>query len=64
MTPRIETWKEIAAHVGRSVWWCQRAARWEGKQRLPVFYVGRTPAVTHQDLAVWDKVMMKVRAGR
>ena len=37
--PYVETWKRIAAHIGRSERWCRYSAN-QPVDPLPVFYVG------------------------
>jgi len=52
---RLDGWKEIAGHVGRSESWCKyMATSYEPEEmRMPVWKLGRTPCITRQDLDNW-----------
>ncbi len=48
----FETWKGIAAAVGRSERWCRYMAR-RAADPLPVFKVGGIVRLTERDLREW-----------
>jgi hypothetical protein len=54
MTPRrrLETWKAIASHVGRSERWCRYQSR-RGVDALPAGKIGGVVAVWIDELDAW-----------
>lgn len=54
MSQRLEGWKQIADYLNRSERWCRRAAaRAVVSIRLPVWYLGGSPALTYEDADAW-----------
>lgn len=52
MSNYVETWKGIAAELGRSERWCRYMTR-RGADPLPVFKVGGIVRLSRDDLEVW-----------
>lgn len=51
-TTYVETWKKIAAHVGRSERWCRYTAA-QTRDPLPVFHVGGIVRLNFEDFDAW-----------
>lgn len=48
----VETWKKIAAHIGRSERWCRYTAN-RPRDPLPVFMVGGMVRLNVADFDAW-----------
>ena len=62
----LSGWRQIAAALGRSEWWCRRLASEDtpADRRLPVYYVAGIPAIDLPSIRAWLDGWRVRREGR